>query len=119
MSWTTWRGGSREYSDLPRRQWIFHFRHGDGPSQKIYFSVDMDLGTVMVNDSTVVVADMLAFNGVTNGIDKVLTVPDSSMAPTMAPSSMSGGALAVGAFLSALFAAVFAVALLIICREID
>jgi transforming growth factor-beta-induced protein len=64
--------------------------------------------SVMVNDATVVMADMLAFNGVTHGIDKVLMPPDS-MAPTMAPAT--SGALAVGASLSALFAAVLTVAL--------
>jgi transforming growth factor-beta-induced protein len=70
-------------------------------------------GTVMVNDATVVMKDMLARNGVSHGIDRILMPPDSmgppdSVAPTMSPAS---GALAVGASLSALFAAVLAVAL--------
>jgi hypothetical protein len=43
----------------------------------------------MVNDATVVMADMLAFNGVTHGIDKVLMPPDGSMAPTTALASGS------------------------------
>ena len=74
---------------------------------EITFTVDS--GSVMVNDATVVMADMLAFNGVTHGIDMVLLPPaDESMAPTMAPGS---GSLAVGASLSAVFAAVMAVAL--------
>jgi transforming growth factor-beta-induced protein len=102
-------------------------------------------GTVMVNDATVVMADMLAFNGVSHGIDKILMPPAASMAPTTAPgggfeiSHMGGGSmaptmtpmvamggmggspstqisdmsgsLAVGASLSAVFAAVLAVAL--------
>jgi transforming growth factor-beta-induced protein len=91
-------------------------------------------GTVMVNDATVVMADMLAFNGVTHGIDRILMPPDSvaptmdspdSVAPTMSPVSVAldspdsvaptmspvSGAHAVGASLSALFAAVLAVAL--------
>jgi transforming growth factor-beta-induced protein len=74
----------------------------------ITFTIDM--GSVMVNDATVVMADMLAFNGVTHGIDKILMPPAdaASMAPTMAPDS---GSLAVGASLSAVFAAVMAVAL--------
>jgi uncharacterized surface protein with fasciclin (FAS1) repeats len=64
--------------------------------------------TVMVNDATVVKADMLAFNGVTHGIDKVLMPPPTTEAPTMAPAS---GGLALGASLSALFAAVLTIAL--------
>jgi transforming growth factor-beta-induced protein len=81
----------------------------------VTFMVEGD--TVMVNDATVVMADMLAFNGVSHGIDKILMPPGSmaptiapagSIAPTMAPAS---GALAVGTSLSALFAAVMAIAL--------
>jgi transforming growth factor-beta-induced protein len=69
----------------------------------------VDIYTVMVNGATVVEADMLAFNGVTHGIDRILIPPVvESMAPTMAPAS---GGLALGASLSALFAAVLAVAL--------
>jgi transforming growth factor-beta-induced protein len=76
--------------------------------------------SVMVNDANVVMADMLAFNGVTHGIDKILMPPapvavegttdrtTDSMAPTMAPAS---GGIALGASLTALFAAVFVVAL--------
>jgi transforming growth factor-beta-induced protein len=79
----------------------------------VTFMVEGD--TVMVNDATVVMADMLAFNGVSHGINKIL-MPDAApaaaaadnMAPTMAPAS---GAFAVGASLSALFAAVMALAL--------
>jgi transforming growth factor-beta-induced protein len=41
--------------------------------------------SVMVNDAAVVMADMLAFNGVTHGIDMILMPPAASMAPTMAP----------------------------------
>lgn len=66
----------------------------------------IDNGTVMVNDATVVTADILAFNGVTHGIDKIL-MPPASMAPTMAP--MSGG-VALGASISALFAGLVALA---------
>ena len=53
----------------------------------------------MVNDATctVVMVDMLAFNGVNHGIDKVLMPPDSMALPS--------GALAVGASVSPLFAA--------------
>jgi transforming growth factor-beta-induced protein len=79
---------------------------------EITFTVDM--GSVMVNDATVVMADMLAFNGVTHGIDKILMPPAdaASMAPTMAPTmAPDSGSLAVGASLSAVFAAVMAVAL--------
>jgi hypothetical protein len=57
---------------------------------------------------------MLAFNGVTHGIDKILMPPAdaASMAPTMAPTmAPDSGSLAVGASLSTLFAAVMAVAL--------
>jgi transforming growth factor-beta-induced protein len=57
--------------------------------------------TVMVNDATVVKADMLAFNGVTHGIDTVLTVPEAE--------DMPSGGLALGASLSALFAMVLTV----------
>jgi transforming growth factor-beta-induced protein len=64
-------------------------------------------GTVKVNDATVVVADMLAFNGVTHGIDKVLMPPDS-MAPSNVPAS---GGFALKASLSAFFTAALAIAL--------
>jgi len=78
-------------------------------------TIMIDMATVMVNDATVVKADMLAFNGVTHGIDKILTIPPSmapamtqTMAPTMAPTS---GSVTFGASISALFAGVFALAL--------
>jgi transforming growth factor-beta-induced protein len=45
----------------------------------------VDGGSVMVNDATVVMADMLAINGVTHGIDRILMPLAASMAPTMAP----------------------------------
>jgi transforming growth factor-beta-induced protein len=62
--------------------------------------------TIMVNKAFINAKDfLLALNGVTQGIDTVLTVPlASTLEPTMAPTT-SGG-LALGASLSALFAAV-------------
>jgi transforming growth factor-beta-induced protein len=70
--------------------------------------------TVMVDGATVVEADMLAYTGVTHGIDQILMASSAelfgSTPPTMAPSTMSGG-LAVSTTLSAAFATVLAVAL--------
>jgi uncharacterized surface protein with fasciclin (FAS1) repeats len=80
------------------------------------------MGKLMVNDATIEFEkDMLAFNGVAHAIDMVL-MPPGSMAPTMTPMSGMGasttaqtsdmsGSLAVGASLSAVFAAVLAVVL--------
>jgi transforming growth factor-beta-induced protein len=107
---------------------------------EVTFMIEGD--TVMVNNATVISADMLAFNGVSHGIDMILMPPAASMAPSMTPmggmggmvmggSSMAptmtpmvamggspstqisdmSGSLAVGASLSAVFAAVLAVAL--------
>jgi hypothetical protein len=72
--------------------------------------------TLMVNNSTIVEADMLAYNGVTHGIDKVLMPSDDTTSPSMSPSMVptmapTSGGLALGASFSALFAAVLAVAL--------
>jgi hypothetical protein len=49
-------------------------------------SISVVNGQVMVNDSNVVTPDILAINGVTHGIDTVLT-PPSTDAPTSAPTS--------------------------------
>jgi transforming growth factor-beta-induced protein len=77
------------------------------------FSVDGD--TVMVNDATIVEMDMLAYTGVTHGINKIVMASSASvgvtMAPTMAPTTTMSGGLALSASFSALFAAVLAVAL--------
>jgi uncharacterized surface protein with fasciclin (FAS1) repeats len=81
-------------------------------AKMLTFSVDGE--TVMVDGATVVEVDMLAYTGVTHGIDRILMAssPDllGSMPPTMAPSTMSGG-LALSATYSAAFATVLAVAL--------
>jgi transforming growth factor-beta-induced protein len=52
-------------------------------------SISVVNGQVMVNDSNVVTPDILAINGVTHGIDTVLTPPTSTetLAPTSAPTS--------------------------------
>jgi uncharacterized surface protein with fasciclin (FAS1) repeats len=38
----------------------------------------------MVNDATVIDADILALNGITHGIDRVLMIPEDGQ-PTSAP----------------------------------
>jgi uncharacterized surface protein with fasciclin (FAS1) repeats len=47
-------------------------------------SVSIVEGTVMVNDATVIEADILALNGITHGIDRVLMIPEDGQ-PTAAP----------------------------------
>eukprot|EP00542_Grammatophora_oceanica_P022796 CAMPEP_0194026282 /NCGR_PEP_ID=MMETSP0009_2-20130614/603_1 /TAXON_ID=210454 /ORGANISM="Grammatophora oceanica, Strain CCMP 410" /LENGTH=59 /DNA_ID=CAMNT_0038664885 /DNA_START=33 /DNA_END=209 /DNA_ORIENTATION=+ len=50
----------------------------------ITISIDGDV--VMINDATVIMADVMATNGVIHVIDAVLLPPDDmEMSPTMAP----------------------------------
>jgi transforming growth factor-beta-induced protein len=55
-------------------------------------------GTVMVNDAIVVKKDMLAINGITHGIDTVLTLPLAAekSAPTMAPTTTTSSGVKFG-----------------------
>jgi transforming growth factor-beta-induced protein len=48
-------------------------------------SIRIVRGTIMANDATVIDADILALNGITHGIDRVLVIPDNAGQPTNAP----------------------------------
>jgi uncharacterized surface protein with fasciclin (FAS1) repeats len=58
-------------------------------SQGKSISISIAGDTIMVNnDATIVDADILALNGLTHGIDRVLMIPEDTPSPTVSPVSM-------------------------------
>eukprot|EP00977_Amphora_coffeiformis_P003052 scaffold575_cov186-Amphora_coffeaeformis.AAC.19 len=75
-----------------------------GPSIDIDVS---DAGVVLNGESTVVVTDALANNGIVHIIDTVLTIPPVEIAPTMSPTMDSSSALMASGVFAYVVAAVF------------